>query len=182
VDKVEGGKEAGSKWVFKVKRLADTSIDKFKALLGAQGFTQHCCFDFDETYALGIRFDSLQLLLAIMVVQGWHPQQVDVQSAVLSGDLKEEIYMTLPKGCQEKSKTAGLRKCIYRLTQSGRKWYERLTPHFVSSGFVTSNFDLCLLTHKTKAFFNAIYIDDITLYGPGGPIMNTVRKHSKIRI
>jgi hypothetical protein len=31
VDKVEGGKEVISKWVFKVKKLADESIDKFKA-------------------------------------------------------------------------------------------------------------------------------------------------------
>jgi hypothetical protein len=40
VDKIEEGKEVGSKWVFKVKRLADGSIDKFKAQLVAQGFTQ----------------------------------------------------------------------------------------------------------------------------------------------
>jgi hypothetical protein len=31
VEKVKGGKEVSSKWVFKVKRLADRSIDRFKA-------------------------------------------------------------------------------------------------------------------------------------------------------
>jgi hypothetical protein len=46
VDKVEGGKKVGSKWVFKVKRLVDGSIDKFKARLVAQGFTQCLGFDF----------------------------------------------------------------------------------------------------------------------------------------
>jgi hypothetical protein len=40
VDKVEGEKEDGSKWLFKVKIVADESIDKFKAQLVAQGFTQ----------------------------------------------------------------------------------------------------------------------------------------------
>jgi hypothetical protein len=59
VVKVERGKEVGSKWVFKVKRLTDGSIDKFKARLVAQGFTQHPGFDFDETYATVVRFDFL---------------------------------------------------------------------------------------------------------------------------
>jgi hypothetical protein len=31
MDKVEGGKEVGSKWVFKEKRLGDGSINKFTA-------------------------------------------------------------------------------------------------------------------------------------------------------
>jgi hypothetical protein len=50
IDKVEGGKKVGSKWVFKVKRLADGSIDKVKAQLVAQSFSHHPGFDFDETY------------------------------------------------------------------------------------------------------------------------------------
>jgi hypothetical protein len=108
VDKVEGGKEVGSKWVFKVKRLADRSIDKFKAQRVAQGFTQRSDFDFDETYAPIICFDSLRVLLAITGVQEWCPQQVDVKSAFLYGDLEEEIYMTLPEGSREKGKTARL--------------------------------------------------------------------------
>jgi hypothetical protein len=73
VDKVEEGKEVGSKWVFKVKRLADGSIDKFKARLVAQGFTQRPGFDFDETYAPVIYCDFLRLLLAITIVQDWRP-------------------------------------------------------------------------------------------------------------
>jgi hypothetical protein len=59
VDKVEGGKEVGSEWLFKVKGLADMSIHKFKARLVAQGFTQCPGFDFDKTYAPVVHFDSL---------------------------------------------------------------------------------------------------------------------------
>jgi hypothetical protein len=118
VDKIEGEKEVGSKWVFKVKRLADRSIDKFKARLIAQGFTQRPGFDFDETYATIVRCDFLRLLLAITAVQGWRPQQLDIKSTFLEGDLEEEIYMMLPKGRREKGKTAQLRKCIYGLKQS----------------------------------------------------------------
>jgi hypothetical protein len=48
VSKVKGGKEVGSRRVFKVKRLADGSIDKFKAQIIGQGFTQPLSFNFDE--------------------------------------------------------------------------------------------------------------------------------------
>jgi hypothetical protein len=71
VDKVERGQEVSSKWGFKVKRLGEECIDKFKARLVAQDFTQYPGLDFDETDIPIIRFNSLQLLLAIMVVQGW---------------------------------------------------------------------------------------------------------------
>jgi hypothetical protein len=121
VDRVAGKKKLGSRWVFKVKRLADGSVDKFKARFVAQGFSQRPGFDFDETYAPIVRFDSLRLLLAITAVQGWRPQQVDVNSPSFSGDLDEDIFMTLPEGHQQKGKTARLRKCIYGLKQSGRK-------------------------------------------------------------
>jgi hypothetical protein len=70
VDKVEGEKEVGSKWVFKVKRLVDGSINKFKAPLIAQSFTQRPGFDFNETYAPVVCCDFLRLLLAITVVPG----------------------------------------------------------------------------------------------------------------
>jgi hypothetical protein len=115
-------KKVDSKWVFKMKRLADRSIDNFKAQLVAQGFTQCVGFDFNETYAPVFYFDSLHLLLAIMAVQEWRPQQVDVKSAVLYGDLENEIYMILPDGHQEKGKTAQLRKCIDDIKQSPQKW------------------------------------------------------------
>jgi hypothetical protein len=106
VDKIEGEKKVGSKWVFKIKRLADRSIDKFKGQLVAQGFTQCPSFAFNKTYAPVIHSDSLRLLLAIIAVQGWHLLQMDVNSTLLHSDLEEEIHMSLPEGHWEKVKIA----------------------------------------------------------------------------
>jgi len=39
VDHPPGHKVIGNKWVFKVKRRADGSLDKFKARLVAKGYT-----------------------------------------------------------------------------------------------------------------------------------------------
>jgi hypothetical protein len=54
--------------------------------------------------------------------------------------------------------------------------------HFVSYRFVISNFAPCILIHTTKVFFIAIYVDDIILSGPGGPIMNNIKNTLKSKL
>jgi hypothetical protein len=70
VDKVGRELEVGSKWLCKVKRLADRSSEKFKARLVVPDLIQCPCFDLDKTSNLVICFDSLRLLLVITKVQG----------------------------------------------------------------------------------------------------------------
>jgi len=46
-----GRKVVGSKWIFKVKRNIDGSVECFKAGLVAKGYSQCPGFDFTETFA-----------------------------------------------------------------------------------------------------------------------------------
>jgi hypothetical protein len=64
----------GSKWIIKIKRHIDSSINKFKACLITRGFILHPRFDFDETYTPIIRFDSLRLVLALSAINDWRFQ------------------------------------------------------------------------------------------------------------
>ncbi|GMF57945.1 unnamed protein product [Phytophthora lilii] len=49
--KLPNGQQAiGTKWVFKIKRKADGSIEKYKARLVAEGFKQKYGIDYTETY------------------------------------------------------------------------------------------------------------------------------------
>jgi hypothetical protein len=106
VNKVEEGKEVGSKWVLKVTRRAVGKIDKFKVQLVAQGFMQRPGFNFDKIYARIVCFEAWYLLLAITALQDWYSQHMDIQVAILDGDLEEEIYMRLRRGRWEKGKPA----------------------------------------------------------------------------
>jgi hypothetical protein len=46
---------------------------------------------------------------------------------------------------------------------------------FLSFEFVALKFDHWILIHKTEAFFITIYMDDVTLCGPGSAIIKNVK-------
>ena len=175
VDKPSDRKIIGSKWVFKIKRDSMGNIEKYKARLVAKGFSQIEGLDYDELFAPVMRFDSLRLLLAIAATKGWRPQQMDVTAAFLYPELNEELYMQLPEGYREEGKVARLNKCIYGLKQSPRKWYMRLTHTLKDLGFRSSNFDPCIFIHDKEFFMVAVYVGDLTLFGPSGDLMEKIK-------
>lgn len=69
-----------------------------KARLVAKGYTQMEGIDFEETFAPVARLESIRLLFAIASHLGFKLFQMDVKSAFLNGDLKEEVYVEQPKG------------------------------------------------------------------------------------
>ena len=54
--------------------------------------------DFDETFALEARLESVRKLLAIASHLNFKLYQMDVKSAFLNGMLQEEVYVEQPKG------------------------------------------------------------------------------------
>ena len=94
----EGRKVIRSKWVFKVKHNADGSVEKLKARLAAQGFSQKYGVDYDETFSPVVRFESIRTVIALDVKKGLKMHQMDVNTAFLHGDLEEEVYMRQSEG------------------------------------------------------------------------------------
>ena len=121
VDKPIGRKLIDSKWVFKTKRNADGTLERFRARAVAKGFSQIPGYDFDETFAPVIRYESLRFLLAICAKNRWRPRQFDVKSAFLYGELKEEVYMRPLPGFSDGDKVWKLNRCLYGLKQSANE-------------------------------------------------------------
>ncbi|KAF3614518.1 putative plant intracellular Ras-group-related LRR protein 7-like [Capsicum annuum] len=91
-------KPLGSKWIFKRKMKANGTIDKYKARLVVKGFKQKEGLDYFDTYLLVTRITSILMLIALAAVYDLQIHQMDVKTAFLNGDLKEEIYMEQPEG------------------------------------------------------------------------------------
>ena len=94
VDKPHGVKVIGLKWIFKIKRNADGSINKFKARLVAKGYVQEHGIDFEEMFAPVARIESIRLLISLAFAKRWEIHHLDVKTTFLHGELNEEVYVS----------------------------------------------------------------------------------------
>jgi hypothetical protein len=59
----------------------------------AKGYTQKEGVDFFDTYSPVARFTTIRVLLSLAASHGLLVHQMGVKTAVLNGELDEEIYM-----------------------------------------------------------------------------------------
>ena len=88
----------GCKWVFKIKRKVDGSLDNNKARLVAKGYNQIEGLDHNKTFSPVVKMVTMRLLFAILAILDLELQQMNVKIAFLNEDLNEVIYVQQPKG------------------------------------------------------------------------------------
>jgi len=87
-----------SRWLYKVKQVADGSVEKHKARFVSRGFSQAEGIDYDETFVLVARYSFIRSMLALSAQMGWKIHQMDVKTAFLNGKIEEEVYIKQPEG------------------------------------------------------------------------------------
>jgi hypothetical protein len=91
VPRPPGKNVVGCKWVFRIKRKADSTVDKYKARLVARGFTQIHGVDYFNTYSPVARLASFRLILALAVRYGWEVHAFDFNAAYLNGEFVKAL-------------------------------------------------------------------------------------------
>jgi hypothetical protein len=166
VPQLKGQKVVGSKWVFHVKHSPDGSIQKYKARVIAQGFTQVEGIDFDQTFAPVTKFSSLHTVFALAAKHDLEVYQMDIKAAYLNAHLKEEIYMKAPPGFDiPNGHILRLKKGIYSTKQGGRIWYIDFSGTLSDLGYMCMEADHAVFVCKTSGFPNIIttYMDNMGL-------------------
>ena len=160
----------GCRWVFKLKRNSDGSINKYKARLVAKGFHQQFGIDFDETFSPVVKPPTVRIILSLAVQFNWPLRQLDVSNAFLHGFLREEVYMVQPPGYVDPAHpnhVCKLLKSLYGLKQAPRAWFERFSTELLHLGFQASLSDSSLFIFRQGSLvvYLLVYVDDIVLTG-----------------
>uniref|UniRef100_A0A2M4CV35 Putative pol polyprotein n=1 Tax=Anopheles darlingi TaxID=43151 RepID=A0A2M4CV35_ANODA len=159
-------KAIGCRWVFKLKKNELGNVVRFKARLVAQGFNQQYGVDYDETFAPVTRFNTIRVFLTICGRDRLIAKHLDVATAYLHGDIKEEIYMRQPPGYSltgQGTKVCKLKRSIYGLKQAARCWNQKLCGVLESIGFKASVTDPCLFMRikDNSKMYLVTYVDDL---------------------
>ena len=116
----KGIKFVRCKWVYRTKYASDGSVEIHKAQLVSKGFSRVQGIDYNETFPPVAKMNSICLVISLAASHKWEVHQMDVKSALLHGDLQEEIYMEQPLGYvhNDSSLVCRLKKSLYGLKQA----------------------------------------------------------------
>jgi hypothetical protein len=139
--------------------------------LVAKGYSQKEGIDYEETFAPVAKLNTIRMLIALATKKHWMIHQLDVKSAFLNGELKEEVYLEQPEGFVQKGKehlVCRLKKALYGLKQAPRSWYEKIDSFFLQLGYNRSKNDPNLYTMKDEQgciVLISLYVDDLIITG-----------------
>jgi len=177
-----GIKPIGLKWVFKIKRNSDGSINKYMARLVAKGYVQKYGVDFQEVFAPVARIEAICLLVNLAASNGWEIHHLDVKTAFLHGELKETVYVTQPEGFKEKGhedKVYKLNKALYGLRQAPRAWNNKLNRVLKELKFEKCSKEPSVyrkVMGENITLLVAVYVDDLFVTGTNTKIIDDFKR------
>nr|GEZ08962.1 retrovirus-related Pol polyprotein from transposon TNT 1-94 [Tanacetum cinerariifolium] len=126
-------------------------ILKNKARLVARGYRQEERIDFEESFAPVARLEAIRIFLAYAAHKNMVVYQMDVKTAFLNSNLREEVYISQPNGFVDPDNpnhVYKLKKALYGLKQAPRAWYDMLSLFLLSQDFSKGSVDPTLFIRK----------------------------------
>nr|GFA01822.1 hypothetical protein [Tanacetum cinerariifolium]GFA04154.1 hypothetical protein [Tanacetum cinerariifolium] len=122
-----------------------------KARLVARCYRQEEGIDFEESFASVARLEAIRIFLAYDAHKNMVIYQMDVKTAFLNDNLREDVYVSQPAGFVDPDNPNHVykfKKALYRLKQAPRAWYDMLSSFLLSQEFSKGSVDPTLFTRK----------------------------------
>ena len=145
-----------STWAYKIKRLPDGEILKFKARFCVRGDRQVENQDVFETFAPVCQWSTVRTLLTFALQEKLYTQQVDFSNAFCQATLppEEQVFIEIPKDFgwagPDENVVLKLNKSLYGLRQAALHWFEKITSALESRDYVQSRDDPCMFIHESN--------------------------------
>lgn len=134
-----------SRMVYSKKTGKTNQVTRYKARMVARGFQQREGIDFSETFSPTAHPVSVRALVALSAMKGWKLTTSDVRTAYLNAELEKPVYMTPPPGFErDDGKVMKLKKCLYGLKISAKRWHETFVARIKAFGFTAVTSDNCM--------------------------------------
>ncbi|GJY67814.1 retrovirus-related pol polyprotein from transposon TNT 1-94 [Tanacetum coccineum] len=120
-------------------------INEFQRLKAKEGI------DFEKSFTPVARIEAICIFIANVAYKNMMIYQMDVKTAFLNGELKEEVYVSQLEGFVDQenpSHVYKLRKALYDLKQAPHAWYDMLSSFLISQHFSKGAVDPTLFTRQ----------------------------------
>lgn len=86
------------KWIYRIKGNSNSIIERHKARVVAQGYSQEHGIDYFDTFSPDIKPTKIRLVMSLAISKGWCIRQLDINNAFLNGDLLEAVVTPVDPG------------------------------------------------------------------------------------
>nr|GEV17056.1 putative ribonuclease H-like domain-containing protein [Tanacetum cinerariifolium] len=153
IDLPYGKRAIGTKWVYRNKKDERGIVVRNKARMVAQGHTQEEGIDYDEVFAPVARIEATRLFLAYASFKDFMVYQMDIKSAFIYEEIKEEVYVCQPPGFKDPefpNKVYKVEKAIYGLHQAPKAWKAKSKVTKIPQSSEPPNLDADEAIHKER--------------------------------
>ena len=136
----------------------------------AKGYVQRHGVDYDKVFAPVARIETIRLIIGLASSKGWEIHHLDVKTAFLHGELKEEVFVEQPEGFLAKGKETKvykLKKALYGLKQAPRAWNTKLNQILLEFKFQRCSKEPSVYRKNDKKglLIVVVYVDDLLVTG-----------------
>jgi hypothetical protein len=112
-----------------------------------------------------LKYKSLRIILALSVSHNTRLEQLDVKTAFLNANVKEDIYISIPEGIYADSNhVLKLNKALYGIKQAPREWHSEINGYLQTLKYKSCRKDSCIYVKQTNSnniIIIGLFVDDM---------------------